>query len=144
MPDLLQEQRDYISSTWKLKSEGVQRAQSQVTNWLFTVHGGGMAGLLTYAASRDASCSVQIGLGMFSAGLLLIVIYGIWMFYQQGKYFRRYRENAEELLSGAIEWPKFIERLKAQPVRFIGCEVIAWLSFVSAIGGVAALVTAVL
>ena len=144
MPVLTQEQRDYISATWKLKSEGIQRSQSQVMNWLFTVHGGGIAGLLTYAASRDVSCSIKIGLGMFSSGLLLIVIYGILMFYLQGYYFKRYRENAEELLSEVIEWPEFVARLKAQPVRFIVCEIIAWLSFFLGIGGVAALVTAIL
>src|SRR5947208_11119942 len=102
MPDLSSSQREFIDTSWKNKWDSILQAQNQVLNWIFAVHGGGIAGLLAFAASKGSSCSVKLGLGAFTAGLLLIVLYGVFMFYFGSHHFDKFRRDVEELFTDVI------------------------------------------
>lgn len=144
MPELTPTQREFIESTWKNRWESILQAQNQVVNWLFAVHGGGIAGLLAYAASKSAAFSVKVGLGAFTGGLVLIVFYGVFMFYFESHHFYRFRNDVKELYAGSIDWSEFSRRLDGTPDESRTCEVLAWASGILGLVGLAAAAVAIL
>lgn len=144
MPNLNPEQRDYITRSWSNQWEFILQTQNQVVNWIFAVHGGGIAGLLTFAASKGAAtCSVKLGLAAFSLGLLLIVLFGVFMYYFEISSFQRYRGYVEELYKDGIDWSEFLTRQKA-PDKYLTCELLAWFSGACGIVGLIAAFVAIL
>jgi hypothetical protein len=144
MPPLDQGQQAYVNTNGRERWNGVSQAQNQVVNWIFAVHGGGIAGLLTFAASKGSSCSVKVGVGAFVAGLILIVIYGAAMFYAEVHYYRAYRRDVEELFDGTINWNEFSNREHARPNWYWYCELLGWLSAVAGLMGVSMALVAIL
>jgi hypothetical protein len=144
MPDLSPNQREFIDSSWKNRWESILQAQNQVLNWIFAVHGGGIAGLLAFAASKGSSCSVKFGLLAFSVGLVLIIVYGVLMFYFEVRHFQKFRSDIDNLFAGSIEWSKFSEREASRPNRYRICEILAWVSGICGLVGIIAAVTAIL
>lgn len=144
MPELTPNQREFIDTSWKNRWESILQAQNQVVNWLFAVHGGGIAGLLAYAASKSASCSVKVGLGAFTGGLVLIVLYGVFMFYFESHHFYRFRDDVKQLYAGSIDWPEFVKRLDRAPDKYLTCEILAWVSGILGLVGLGAAVIAIL
>ena len=100
----------------------------QVINWLFAVHGGGIAGTLTFASAKNASFSVLLALIAFSLGLVMIVCYGAFMYYLELQHFSRFRSDVFELYGNKINWPEFIKRETSRPEKYRVCEVLAWSS----------------
>ena len=123
-----QDQASYVNSLWRDKWEGVIQAQNQVVNWLFAVHGGGIAGTLTYASVKSASCGILLALISFALGLIAIVVYGAFMYYLESRYFRQFRSDVSEFYKASIDWPEFIAREKSRPEKYRECEVLAWSS----------------
>ena len=144
MPDLNPDQREYIDVTWRNKWDSIIQNQNQVLNWIFAVHGGGIAGLLAFAASKGSSCSLVVGLTAFTVGLVLILVYGVCMFYFESHYFYRFRDEVKELHAGRIDWAEFIRRRNIDPDRYRTCELLAWLSGICGLVGVITAICAVL
>ena len=144
MPDLTPNQREYIDTSWKNRWESILQAQNQVVNWLFAVHGGGIAGLLAFAASKGSSCSIKVGLSAFTVGLVLIVLYGTFMYYFESYHFYRFRDAVKELFAGSIDWSEFSRRIDRSPDKYRTCEYLAWTSGVLALIGLVAAVVAIL
>ena len=128
MNDPTRDQISYIDSLWRNKWEGVIQAQNQVINWLFAVHGGGIAGTLTYASAKSASCGILLALILFALGLITIVVYGAVMYYLESIYFRQFRSDVSEFYKKSIDWNKFIAREKDRPEKYRQCELLAWSS----------------
>lgn len=128
MSELPKDQSSYIDSSWRGKWEGVIQAQHQVINWLFAVHGGGIAGTLTFASAKNASFSVLLALIAFSLGLVMIVCYGAFMYYLELQHFSRFRSDVFEFYRNEINWPEFIKRETSRPEKYRVCEVLAWSS----------------
>jgi hypothetical protein len=105
-------------------------------NWIFAVHGGGIAGLLAFAASKGSSCSIKIGLGAFALGLILIVVYAVCMYYYEVYHFSRFRKDVEELFNNTIDWTEFSKRENARPDKYCVCEFLAWSSGLCALVGI--------
>lgn len=143
MPTLQPDQREYITRSWSSRWKFILQTQNQIVNWIFAVHGGGIAGLLTFAASKGSTCSVKIGLGAFSLGLLLIVLFGAFMFYFEFSSFRRYRYHVEELFKDRIDWNEFLKRHE-DPEKYLTCEFLAWVSGICGIIGLIAAFVAIL
>ena len=142
MLEITPNQREFIDRSWKDRWESILQAQNQVVNWLFAVHGGGIAGLLAFAASKGSSCSVKVGLVAFSVGLVLIVFFGVAMFYFESHYFYRFRDDVREFFGGTIDWAEFSRRLSRAPDKYWPCELLAWVSgLLGAVGVSAAVVT---
>ena len=144
MPELAPNQREFIDVSWRNKWDGIMQSQNQVVNWVFAVHGGGIAGLLAFASSKGSSCSVKIGIGAFSFGLILIVVYGVCMFYLEAHHFSKFRKDVDELFTNTIDWTEFSRREEARPDRYTACELLAWGSGICALVGVLTAVVAIL
>lgn len=135
---LTSDQRGYVDASWRNCWKAVISAQDHLINWIFLVQGGGIAGLLTFAASRGSSCTVVVAFAAFVLGLILIVAYGVAMYYLEAHAYRVFRIDAEAVTSGAIEWPEFIRRQAARPDSYPICE---WLAWASGLLGLAGLIT---
>ena len=144
MQILTEEQNGYIVEAGRTRAESLIQAQSQVLNWLFAFHGGGLAGVLAYAASREATCSVKIATGGFSFGLLALVAYAAMMYYFESAALRSFIGNARSVRSGEITWDEYARREYARPIKYVSCEVVAWLSALGGIAGMAATIAAIL
>lgn len=136
MQEISQGQREFINRSWKDRWESIIQAQNQVVNWLFAVHGGGIAGLLAFASSKGASCSVKVGFVAFTGGLILIVAYGASMFYLESHYFYRFRSDVRDVFAGVIDWDEFSRRLDKAPDKYPICEFLAWASGLLGLVGV--------
>jgi hypothetical protein len=66
---------EYVKSSWRSSSEWVLETQSQLTKWLFTLHGAGMAGSLGFAHSRGLSCPLIASLVAFVFGIVCLLIW---------------------------------------------------------------------
>lgn len=144
MADLSQGQREYIEATWKNQWDSILQSQNQIIGWIFTLHGLGLAGLLTFAASKTTSFSVVLGAVFFITGLVLIMVYGTLMYYFESHHFWRFRNNVSELRSQAIDWSEFVAREKLRPEKYRSCEWLAWISAGCGLGGLIATAVAIL
>jgi hypothetical protein len=144
MSEYTPNQREFIDRSWRDRWQSILQVQNQIVNWIFTVHGGGIAGLLAFAASKGSSCSVKLGLISFAGGLVLIVSYGAAMFYYESHYFYRFRDDVREFFGGTIDWPEFNRRLSRSPDKYWPCELLAWASGVLGVVGIVAAVIAIL
>ena len=133
------EQIGRIQSSWKERWEGVIQAQNQVLNWLFAVQGGGLAGTLTYASSKPATCGTRLAMLGFAIGLVLIVVYGAVYYYTERAFFRAFRRDALEFYSRKIKWTEFAAREAKRPDHYVLCELLAWGSGIFGALGLAAL-----
>jgi hypothetical protein len=143
MSEITPSQREYVDTSWKNRWESVLQTQNQVVGQIFTVHGGGIAGVLAFAASKGSSVSVVTSLGAFSLGLVLIVVYGVCMYYFEARYFFRFRNAAKEFLAGSAEWNEFLRRSDS-PDKYPACEYLAWGSGLLGILGVIGALFAIL
>ena len=69
-PDFAQELDDYLKSSWHSFAEWALQTQGQLTKWLFTLQGAGIAGSLGFANSRGLSCALAASLVCFVAGIV--------------------------------------------------------------------------
>lgn len=145
MSKLTEEQRTHIDTTWRAKWDGIVQAQNQVLNWLFAVHGGGIAGVLTFAASEHGKglCSVKVGLGAFSLGLFLLVMFGVCMFYFESRGFFTFRNEVNELFAGNMDWTEYSKRREKEPDKYRTCEILAWGSGACGVVGIVAAIVAI-
>jgi hypothetical protein len=142
MPELSPNQREFIENSWKSRWDWILQTQNQVVNWIFAVHGGGIAGLLTYAASKNSPCSLRVGLAAFSLGLVLIVLFGVCMYYFETHYFSKFRADVDLLFTGKIDWIEFSKREEERPNKYRTCEYLAWSSgFCGLVGMIMAVIT---
>ena len=143
MSDLSKAQLAYINSSWKHKSDAVLDTQKQVLNWIFAVHGAGIAGCLGRASSKGMSSGLWTGLGGFSVGLVLLVIYGVVMFYLEEGHFRSFRDEVGALTAKQITWAQFVEAENKRPFKYSACEVLAWVSGLSGLVGLIGLIVSI-
>ncbi len=132
---LNQETRDYISETWKDRWAFILQSQNQLVNWLFTLHAGGIAGLLTFAATRPATESVKYGINAFCLGLIAIIIYGTLMLYLEEIEFRDFKNNVSQLYRCKIDWAEFMHRENSRSLKHWSCVVAGWSSGILALAG---------
>jgi len=143
MPLLEPEQHEHIETIWRKKWEFILQAQSQIVNWLFAVHGGGIAGMLSYAASKGPSCYLKIGLGAFSLGLVLIILFGVFLLYWEENHFIKFRRDVDKLYRRETDWLEFLNREAKRPDKYRSCEILAWLSGICGVTGVIMAVLAI-
>jgi Na+/glutamate symporter len=107
----------------------------------------------TVLASRDASAmrlskgirkSVEIGLGAFTTGLFLLLVYGTLFFYFEVHHFKKYKREVQELDSGKRTPQEFIATQATKRNWYRSCEIVAWISDLCALIGLGALIAAVL
>jgi len=134
MPNLNSSQQQFISESWKNRWEGVLQAQSQVMNWLFALNTGGVAGALTYAASKETTLFIALALFAFSTGLLCMIGFAACMYYREEDAYISFRSDAEALYGDRITWGELIARDDKRPLKYKICEVFAWIAGIS--GGV--------
>jgi hypothetical protein len=132
---LNQETRDYISETWKDRWAFILQSQNQLVNWLFTLHAGGIAGLLTFAATRTATDSVKYGIIAFCLGLIAIIIYGTLMLYLEEIEFRDFKNNVSQLYRCKIDWAEFMQKEQSRPLKHWPCVLAGWSSGLLALIG---------
>jgi len=135
---------EYLEESWKIRFEGVLQAQKQLMNWLFAVHVAGIAGALGRASSKGTSCSLDVSLVGFCAGLLILVSYGAAMFYLEAHHFGRFRDDVIALAENRMTWEQFVDAEKKRPYKYPLCVFLGWASGLLGAVGIAALVIAVL
>ena len=132
----------FIEATWTGQNAHVAKWDLQVVNWIFTLHAGGIAGGLTYAASKGSSAGVFWSLVFFAAGLLLIVIFGAIMIYDAFASQRKFHEVVRRYHAGeATADEVFNWDTSSQTV--VPAEIVGWISGLSAIPGVCFLIAAI-
>jgi hypothetical protein len=144
MDDALTKFNQYVNALWKSRADGVRKAQGQLLNWLFTVHGAGIAACLGYVASTGIRTSVAIGLGAFAIGLFALLIYGTLFLYLEVYHFDRYKREVNDLDSGKRTPQQFLAAQTDKRNWYRSCEIIGWISGLCALVGLGALITAVL
>lgn len=128
MNKINEDQRAYVSAAWKNRWDWILHTQNQILNWIFAVHAGGIAGMLTFAASAGGSTWIITGLTAFSIGLVLTVLYGVVMYYEEQRDFRSFKADSNALFSKEINWDEFCRRDNLRPEKHGLCEIIAWAS----------------
>jgi hypothetical protein len=120
------EQQERINARWHAKWEGVIEAQNQALNWLYALNGGGIAGILAYAAAKEAGACIVGALIAFVFGLLCLIGYAACMFYGEQRSYDEFVRDVKELYSGKIGWDEVWKREGARPHKYLICEVLAW------------------
>jgi hypothetical protein len=144
MTDFASEFKEYIKLSWKTRSDSVMQAQGQLMNWLFAVHGAGIAGSLGYATAKGLHCTLAVGLAAFVAGLVALLIYGTLMYYFEERRFAKFKDQVDAVELGAVTVATFIAEQKKNSSKYRSCEVIAWLSGVAGLVGLICFIVTVL
>jgi hypothetical protein len=134
----------YIKLSWKAFSEGVMQAQKQLMTWLFTLHGAGIAGSLSYATSRGIRCGLVVSLIAFVAGILCLLAWATLMYYFGAWRFREFKKDVDAVHAGQMTRKDFVEVQNSHPSEYRSCEIMAWISGISALVGLGALIVAIL
>jgi len=134
---------EYLKLSWKIRSDSVMQAQGQLLNWLFTVQGAGIAGSLAYLTSKGMRTGVAMALGAFVLGLLALLVYGTLFYYFEEWRLGTFKTDVAAVESGAITVGHFIAAQAKNSSKYRSCEIIAWISGISAFVGLGALIVAV-
>src|SRR5712691_1057224 len=135
---------EYLKLSWKIRSDSVMQAQGQLLNWLFAVQGAGIAGSLAYLTSKGMRTGVAVALGAFVLGLLAVLVYGTLFYYFEEWRFGTFKADVAAVESGAVTIGHFIAAQERNSSKYRSCEIIAWLSGISGLVGLGALIVAVL
>ena len=144
MSDFESEFDEYLKLSWKTRSDSVMQAQGQILTWLFAVQGAGIAGSLGFLTSKGMRTGVAVALTAFVVGLLALLVYGTLFYYFEERRFRAFKADVAAVQSGAITIGNFIAAQTRNSSTYRSCEVMAWISGISALVGLGGLIVAVL
>ena len=144
MSDFVHEFEDYLKLSWKTRSDSVMQAQTQLLNWLFAVHGAGIAGSLGFLTSKGIHIPVAVALGAFVFGLLALLVYGTLFYYFEERRFGTFKADVAAVECGAVTIGHFIAAQERNSSKYRSCEIISWLTGISGLVGLGALIVAVL
>ena len=134
---------DYVKLAWRSSSEWMMETQGQLTKWLFTLHGAGIAGSLGLAHSRGLSCLLIASLVVFVFGIVCLLIWATLMYYFATRRFTALRNDVAKLDAGEITDQDFLAGQNKRNAQLRSCEVIAWLSGIAGLIGLATLIASV-
>lgn len=129
------EQKEHIEALWRAKWDGVIAAQNQALNWLYALNGGGIAGILAYAASKESGAAIVAALIAFVAGLLFLIGYAACMFYAEQRSYDGYAHDVKALYQGKLDWEELWKREGARPHKYLICEILAWCGGLAGVAG---------
>jgi len=144
MNNLAHEFDEYLKLSWKIRSDSVMQAQGQLLNWLSAVQGAGIAGSLGYLASKGIRAGVTVALEAFVVGLLAVLLWGTLFYYFEERRFGTFKTHVTAVESGEMTVRQFIDAQAKHSSKYRSCEIIAWISGISALVGLGALIVAVL
>lgn len=133
----------YITESWKGLAASVKVRDHQFMNWLFTLHAGGVAGGLSYAASKGAGPCLLWSIGIFACSLILILIFGAKMFYNESALFSQFQELVKRYYTDRATWEELEEWESKRPSIHKGPERMAWIAGLSVLPAVLLLIIAI-
>jgi hypothetical protein len=135
---------EYVRLSWRSSAEWVMETQSQLMKWLFTLQGAGIAGSLGFAYSRGVRPALIVSLSAFVLGIVCLLLWGMLMYYFATWRFTALRNDVAKVDAGELTHEGFLAEQKKRFAPLRSCEVIAWVSGVLGLVGLASLIIAVL
>ena len=114
-----------------------RQCQTSLVNWLFVVNAGGLAGLLTYAATKRLDTPLVLGLVSFFVGLFLIISFRVVMYYSLCGRHGQLSENIDKLDARRLTRPDYMSCIKKCCSNIWFVDALAWASgFFGLLGGI--------
>ena len=100
---------NFVDATWNNWYEMRQQTLSRITNYLFVLNTGGLIASLTYVATKNPNCDIQLTIKLFAIGIIFSLLHAALDYYSVEYGFSMYRKKVNSLYSNKLGWEDFVE-----------------------------------